>query len=141
MWKDCGLSHEMKYSLVTTYWEQVGGAMSKRLPIEVVEWLQSVYMKPHNQELFAKAMKISARCHHPSLVEFIGVVPDHPAIIVMELMDCTLRAALVNNSNHIHPICMNVAQGLLYLHSIQPHPLIHRDVSAPTVLLKAAGNG
>ena len=29
----------------------------------------------------------------------------------------------------------------MYLHSIQPHPLIHRDVSAPNVLLKAAGNG
>ena len=36
---------------------------------------------------------------------------------------------------------MDVAQGLLYLHSIQPHPLIHRDVSASNMLLKAAGNG
>ena len=36
---------------------------------------------------------------------------------------------------------MDIAQGLLYLHGIQPHPLIHRDVSAPNVLLKAAGNG
>ena len=29
----------------------------------------------------------------------------------------------------------------MYLHSIQPHPIIHRDVSAPNVLLKADGNG
>ena len=36
---------------------------------------------------------------------------------------------------------MDVALGLLYLHSIQPHSLIHRDVSALNVLLKAAGNG
>ena len=106
--------------------------------------LHEAIVSPHNQELFAKEMKISARCRHRNLVEFIGAVPDHPAIIVIELMDSTLRTALANRratSNHIHPISVDVAQGLLYLHSIQPHPLIHRDVSAPNVLLKAAGNG
>ena len=30
---------------------------------------------------FAKEMRISVRCHHHNLVEFIGAVPDHPAII------------------------------------------------------------
>ena len=105
--------------------------------------LHEAIVSPHNQELFAKEMKISARCCHRNLVEFIGAVPDHPAIIVIELMDCTLRTALGDRTatpNHIHPISMDVAQGLLYLHSIQPHPLIHRDVSAPNVLLKAARN-
>ena len=95
-------------------------------------------------EHFAKEMKTSARCRHQNLVEFIGAVPDNPAIIVTELMDYTLREALDNSRatpHHIHPISMNVAQGLLYLHNIQPHPLIHRDVSAPNVLLKAVGNG
>ena len=98
----------------------------------------------HYQELYAKQMKILAHCHHRNLVEFIGAVPEHPVIIVIELIDCTLRAALANRTatpNHIHPISMDVAQGLLYLHSIQPQPLIHCIVSAPNVLLKAAGNG
>ena len=106
--------------------------------------LHEAIVSPHNQELFAKEMKISARCRHHNLVEFIGAVPDHPAIIVIELMDCTLCEALGDRTatpNHIHPFSMGVAQGLLYLHNIQPHPLIHRDVSAPNVLLKAAGNG
>ena len=106
--------------------------------------LHEAIVSPHNQELFAKEMKISARCRHKNLVEFIGAVPDHPAIIVIEIMDCTLRSALSNGKvipNHIHPICVDVAQGLIYLHSIQPHPLIHRDVSAPNVLLKAVGTG
>ena len=106
--------------------------------------LHETIVSPHNQELFAKEMKISARCRHRNLVEFIGAVPDHPAIIVIELMDCTLRAALANRRatpNHFVPISMDVAQGLFYLHSIQPHPLIHRDLSAPNVLLKAVGNG
>ena len=91
-----------------------------------------------------RKLRISARCRHRNLVEFIGAVPDHPAIIVIELMDCTLRAALANRRatpNQIHPISMDVAQGLLYLHSVQPHPLIHCDVSASNLLLKVAGNG
>ena len=106
--------------------------------------LHEAIVSPHNQEQFAKEMKISARCRHKNLVEFIGAVPDHPAIIVIEVMDCTLRLALSNGRvipNHIHPICIDVAQGLVYLHSIQPHPVIHRDVSAPNVLLKAIGTG
>ena len=106
--------------------------------------LHKEIVSPYNRELFAKEMKTSARCRHQNLIEFIGAVPDHPAIIVTELMDYTLREALGNSRatpHHVHPISMNVAQGLLYLHNIQPHPLIHRDVSAPNVLLKAAGNG
>ena len=108
------------------------------------KYLHEAIVSPHNQELFAKEMKISARCRHQNLVEFIGAVPDHPAIIVIELMDCTLRFALANRRatpNHIHPISIDVAQGLLYLHNVQPHPLVHRDVSASNVLLKAASNG
>ena len=108
------------------------------------KYLHEAIVSPHNQELFAKEMKISARCRHQNLVEFIGAIPDYPAIIVIELMDCTLRFALANRRatpNHIHPISIDVAQGLLYLHNVQPHPLIHRDVSASNVLLKAAGNG
>ena len=95
-------------------------------------------------EHFAKEMKISAHCHHQNLVQFIGVVPDHPTIIVIEMMDCTLRAALKNERvklDHINSISMDVGQGLLYLHSIQPHPLIHFHVSACNVLLKACGYG
>ena len=106
--------------------------------------LHEAIISPHNQELFAKEMKISARCRHKNLVEFVGAVPDHPAIIVIEMMNCTLRSALSNGRvipNHIHPICSNVAEGLAYLHSIKPHPVFHRDVSAPNVLLKAVGMG
>ena len=106
--------------------------------------LHETIISKHNKELFAKEMKIFARCRHKNLVEFVGAVPDHPAIIVIEMMDCTLRSALADETatpNHIHPICSNVAQGLDYLHGIQPHPLIHRDVSAPNVLLKAVSTG
>ena len=106
--------------------------------------LHAAITSQHNEQLFAKEMKIFARCRHRNLLEFIGAVPDHPAIIVTELMDTNLREALSNGRatpNHIHPICMDVAQALSYLHGIQPHPVIHRDVSAPNVLLKAVDTG
>ena len=102
--------------------------------------LHEAIISPHNQELFAKEMNIYARCRHKNLIEFIGAVPDHPAIIVIEMMDCTLRLALNNGTvtDHIYSICNDVAQGLVYLHGMK---LIHRDVSAPNVLLKAVGTG
>ena len=80
-------------------------------------------LSPHNQELFAKEMKISARCRHCKLVEFKGAVPDHPAIIVIELIDFTLHAALANRRatpNHIHPISMDVVLAVLAQYSAPP---------------------
>ena len=53
-------------------------------------------MSPHNQARFAKEMMTSAH-RHQNLIKFIGAVPDHPAVIVTELMDCSLYAALDNS--------------------------------------------
>ena len=106
--------------------------------------LHEAIRSPHNREVLSKEMKIFVRCYHNNLVEFIGVVPDHPAIILTEIMDCTLRSAITNRrvtANHYYSICTDVAQGLIYLHSMKPYPVIHRDVSAPNVLLKAVGTG
>ena len=100
-------------------------------------------VSPHDHEAFVKGIKILARCRHQNLVEFIGAVPDYPAIILLELMDAILREALASGTvtpNHIHPISMDVAQALVYLHSIQPHPLIHHAVNAGNVLLKSSRN-
>ena len=97
-------------------------------------------LSPYN--CFAEDMNRLAHCHHRNIVEFIGAVPNYPAIIVIELMDCTLRAALKNQRvalKHIYSISIGVAQGLLYLHSFQPRPLVHGNVSAQNVLLKATG--
>ena len=105
--------------------------------------LHEAAVSPQNHERFVKEMKMLARFRHQNLVEFIGAVPDYPAIIVIELMDGSLRPALANGTvtnNHIHPISMDVAQCLVYLHSIQPHPLIYHDVSADNILLKSTRN-
>ena len=101
--------------------------------------LHEAIVSPHNQARFAKEMTTSA-CRHQNLIKFIGAVPDHPVVIVTELMDCSLHAALDNSrASYTQLYSSNLI--LLYLHNIQPHPLIHREVSIPNVPLKAVGNG
>ena len=95
-------------------------------------------------EHFAQDMTALAECYHENIVKFIGAVPNYPAIIVVEFMDTTLCAALKNKRitpSHYLSISMDVAQGLFYLHSIQLHHLIYRNVRAPNVFLKVAGFG
>ena len=94
-------------------------------------------------EPFCEKMKVLTNFNHRNIIKFIGALPDCPVIIVTEFLECTLRAALKNERvmpNHIQSISMDVAQGLLYLHSIQPCPLIHGEVNADNVFLKVAGN-
>ena len=104
---------------------------------------QKGIVSPHNKQTFVKKVNTLCDCHHQNIVEFIGVVVDHPSIIVTELMDCTLYAALDDENitpKHIHSISIDVAHGLLYLHNIQPQPIIHCNVNTLNVLLKKDKN-
>ena len=66
-----------------------------------------------------------------------------PPLIITELLDINLRKCYeqgrLQKSSRI-PVFLDVAYGLHYLHDRQ-EPIIHRDVSAPNVLLKALPNG
>lgn len=79
------------------------------------------------------------KCHHKNLVKFTGAVLEEPVIIVMELMQCTLRSALTKGNilpQHVQSVFLDVAEGLCYLHNIKPQPIIHGDVSPTNVLVK-----
>ena len=102
--------------------------------------LHQEILSEHNRHQFEKEMRMSTLCRHPNLVEFIGAVRDDPAIIVIELMDKSLRKALTDKDitqDNNQSVYMDVARGLHYLHNLRPYPIIHRDISAPNVLLKA----
>ena len=91
------------------------------------------------RDMFNREMSMAARLRHPNLVQFIGVSIEgrHP-IILTELMKTSLRAELKNGSiklPHVISISLDVAQALNYLHLMQPHPIIHRDISSANVLL------
>ena len=90
------------------------------------------------RDMFNHEMNMAARLRHPNLVQFIGVsIEGHP-IILTELMKTSLRAELKNGSiklPHVTSISLDVARALNYLHLMQPHPIIHRDISSANVLL------
>ena len=97
-------------------------------------------------KFWAKKMEISFHCHHSNIVKFMGGIVEHPIIAITELMDITLHVALSNGRatpNHIYSVSMDVARGLLYLHSnlLLNQPFIHGNIIPDNVLLKASGIG
>ena len=100
-------------------------------------------------DMLKREVMIMAEIQHPNLVRFVAAVLDNAVhrgtdtpIIVSELMDMNLRAAYreINLSPSLLSILRDVAYALHYLHQYRT-PIIHRDVSAPNVLLKKLQNG
>ena len=101
-------------------------------------------------ERLKRETRIMIQVQHPNLVRIIAAVFDEdanrlrrPPLIITELLDINLRQCYLRRrlqtTNRI-PVFLDVAYGLHYLHDRQD-PIIHRDVSAPNVLLKALPNG
>ena len=89
-------------------------------------------------DLFSREMSMAARLRHPNLVQFIGAsIVGHP-VILTELMSTSLRRELEKgsiNTVRVTSISLDIARALNYLHLMQPHPVIHRDISSANVLL------
>ena len=122
---------------------------------EVLEGTVSVAVKRLHEEIaypihidkMVKEMKLLAEVRHPNLVQFIGAIFDEqdnesPPTLVTELLDMNLRQAYERNQldpgNRLS-IFMDIALALDYLHQ-RYDPIIHRDVSAPNVLLQRMPN-
>ena len=107
------------------------------------KFLHDVIISEYNLDIFTREMTIASRLRHPNLLLFIGAITQgHPPIILTELMATSLRAELSHHplsKQQIKSIAIDVACGLNYLHQWKPHPIIHRDVSSPNVLLKPSG--
>ena len=113
--------------------------------------------QPHrdllNQRLLdrlKRETRLMIQISHPNLVRIIAVVFDEaaerlrrPPLIVTELLDMNLRHCYQQRRLQPHsrvPVFLDVARGLHYMHDRQ-EPIIHRDVSAPNILLKALPDG
>ena len=89
-------------------------------------------------------MEIAPRVRHPNLLQFIGTTQEGTAIILSELMPTSLRKKLEKSQmthNQVIKIGKEVSLALNYLHLWKPHPILHRDVSSPNVLLEPCGGG
>ena len=101
-------------------------------------------------DIVKREVTIMSHLQHPNLVRFIAAVWDDAVarqqdtpIIVSELMEMNLRAAYerkLDLSNSLVSIFCDVAYALHYLHQHR-EPIIHRDISAPNVLLKSLPGG
>ncbi len=108
-----------------------------------VKRLFAAIVNPRNLERLQREMMLLAEVRHPNLVQFIGAVFDQsPPLIITELLDMNLRQAYeqkqLDQGNRLS-IFMDIARALNYLHQ-RYDPIIHRDVSAPNVLLQRMPN-
>ena len=105
--------------------------------------LQHLNVSDYNRQLFSREMTIAATIRHPNLLQFIGATTEGQPIILTELMSTSLRAELERwplSPHQITSISLDVARALLYLHLMQPDPVIHRDISSANVLLNPGPN-
>ena len=100
-------------------------------------------------DMLKREVMIMSHVQHPNLVRFVAAVLDSAVergtdtpIIISELMDMNLRVAYkkINLQVSLVSIFCDIAYALHYLHQHR-QPIIHRDVSAPNVLLKALPHG
>ena len=125
-------------------WGHVAQAKFRGMKV-AAKRMYEVITNPRNLERVCREIRTMASVRHPNLVLFIGAVLDEgPPIIVSELLDTNLRIAYERQQlKDLHTkksILHGVACALNYLHKLR-EPIIHRDISAPNVLLKAAGGG
>ena len=82
--------------------------------------------------------------NHPNIVEFIGVQfdhVDHVSVLIMEYLHTDLENFLKPQKHPNIPlsiklsILLDITSGLIYLHTQQKEPLVHRDLNVGNILL------
>ena len=104
--------------------------------------LHQLITSPRTRELFQREMEMALHCQHQNIVTFLGATLEGPPVILMELMDTSLRSAYEHGNIKDHQvlgILYDIARALHFLHT-RPDPVIHRDMSSANVLLKALYN-
>ena len=113
---------------------------------------QFILSQRHVVNEFKREVRIMASVQHPNLVRFIGAIFDESVenltatpLLLLELLHTNLRKAYEQRPSNLGASVMlsifcDMAYGLHYLHEHQ-EPIIHRDVSAPNVLLEALPGG
>ena len=107
---------------------------------------REILREKHIMDEFKREVGIMATIQHPNLVRFIAAVFDERVeqlretpLLVLELLHTNLRDAYKDfnlSPSKSVPIFRDVAYGLHYLHE-HSEPIIHRDVSAPNILLES----
>ena len=124
-------------------WGEVKVATFRGLSV-AAKCLHELIISQYNISVFAREMNIAAKVRHPNLLQFIGATRVGSPIILCELMPTSLRKELETGPltrPQIIKISQDISSALNYLHLWKPHPILHRDVSSPNVLLEPSGSG
>ena len=124
-------------------WGEVKVAKFRGLRV-AAKYLHEVILSPYNISVFTREMEIAAQVRHPNLLQFIGATKVDSPIILSELMPTSLRKEIEKSPlkrPQIIKIAQDISAALNYLHLWEPHPILHRDVSSPNVLLEPSGHG
>ena len=106
--------------------------------------LQHLNISDYNCQLFSREMTIAATIRHSNLAQFIGATTEGQPVILTELMSTSLQAELERrplSPHQINSISLDMARALLYLHLMQPDPVIHCDISSANVPLNPGPSG
>lgn len=120
---------------------------------EVEKELQSFFVDQKQQHEkkteFLRMSYLLSRCHHPNIVQFIGIYYPKSSkgfpTLVMELMDCTLRSLVERNKTvkqtiplyRMLSILHDVSLGVWYMHSRKP-PIMHCDLIPTNILVNTS---
>ena len=124
-------------------WGEVKVAKFRGLRV-AAKCLHEIILSPYNISVFTREMEIAARVRHPNLLQFVGATRVGTPIILSELMPTSLRKEIEKSPltrPQIIKIAQDISAALNYLHLWRPHPILHRDVSSPNVLLEPSGSG
>ena len=115
-----------------------------------VKWPHRMILNQQTLERLERETQLMTQVRHTNLIRIVAAVFDDKSrtlqaspMIITELLDLNLRQCYergrLQNSSKM-PTFRDVAYGLHYLHD-RLEPIIHRDISAPNILLKTLPAG
>ena len=152
---------ELRSNIETPHWvigreelqmtrKEIGGGAYGKVNIAIfrgtrvaAKSLHEVIISAYNLGVFTREMEISSRIHHPNIVQFLGATRVNNPILLYELMTTSLYKKIQEarlTQPQIVDVSSDITSALAYLHLWKPHPIIHRDVSSPNVLMEPSGN-
>jgi len=111
-----------------------------KIPVAVKVFKNQTFA-PKQEKRFWREVAIHSSIQHPNVVQLLGVNEKKPhRCLVLEWMQFNLADAIARHEHSvlrpkITPIAIDIARGLLRLHSNKPNPIIHRDLKPENILI------